>query len=736
MDAELILIRRLNLESRRFQHNPTVPKENYINNVIKKLNTNMAQLKYNSANKTDSDIYVKYLVENIYLVLRVFNKMGVCPTYFFDELLSLVTTCVYAKISHNEIDEKVSEILKNNRLSRIERHVSSLIKRKIAKSNAISVNDINELIEDLAKKGYLCDAISHILPRAKEINALNEKKREEALAEAQKEALKKSSSKALKSAMQKKRLREARSNESLYDSLIESSKDEFDDETFVLKPVEEKCLAITEIEKILAAVPDEKCHLANKQKLLNLLKANAVNGEVSARYIVNLYDESFLNLEARNVLAAIVNDFEDKKVTITDVHDAIKEYAKIEIPTMIRGGLKKGKYNIKFDKDRNIDSAYCKVIGALEILNIPCCMGPKETSQYLEEMLRYHSSITEDIGYRMVNSHIECFTRLLFEYLSILAMVGENPKDALNKYIKNNSKRKKGIKVHPIQDTWETIKKINFTDNKIKAYGYSMLVLSLFSWTLKAIVTSVVDVVLPIPENVIDILTIFSSAEMVVTLGTDRYRGIVATISSLVGAPFILIDNIVKGVSRKLKFNKGVKKENKIICERIKQEEERERQQEMALKNQKIGQEIYVEMQGRQQRKPEILNESIEFKLPPEILALSTEEQKQYTDKEIAKTRRICEILRDKILSVEDPAMLEYFLTRLYTKCNHLNNYFEANKGMLTSLEIQAYTRDQISILRRQVSEEKDKEAALMEASFMNEVGEPTKIYSKKQGFN
>ena len=732
MDAELTLIRRLNLESRKFQHNPTVPTENYINSVIKKLNTNMSQLRYSSANGTDSGVYVKYLVENIYLVLKVFNKMGVCPTYFFDELLSLVTTCVYAKISHNEIEEKVSEVLKNNRLSRIERHVSSLIKRKIAKSNAISVNDINELIEDLAKDDYLCGTLSYILPKAKEINALNEKKREAALAEAQKEALKKSSDKALNRARQKKKLKEARNNEKLYDSLIEASTDEFDSETFVLKPVKEKCLAIVEIEEIINAVPDEKCPLTNKQKLLNVLRGHAVNGEVSARYIVNLFDEAFLNLEARNVLAAIVNDFEDKKVTIADVHDAIKEYTKKKIPTMIREGLEKGKYNIKFGKDRNIDSAYCKVIGALEILNIPCCMGPKETSKYLEEMIRYHSSITEDIDYRMVNPYVKCFTRLLFEYLTILAMVGENPKDALNKYIKNHSKRKKGIKIHPIQDTWETIKKINLSDNKIKAYGYSMLVLSLFSWTLKAIVTSVVDVVVPIPENVIDILTIFSSAEMVVTLGTDRYRGIVATIFSLIGAPFILANNVAKGISRKLKFNKGVKRENKLICERIKQVEEREQRQAMALKNHKIGQEIYIEMQDRQQRKPEILSESIEFKLPPEILALSPEEQKEHTDKEIAKTKRMCEILRDKILSIEDPAMLEYFLTRLYTKCNHLNNYFEENKGKLTSLEIQAYTRDQISILRKQISEEKNKEAALMEASFMNEVDEPVKTYSKK----
>jgi len=90
MNEEILKIRKLRGLSEDFDKKPDKIPDMIMSDKIYKLNTNMGEL-YLKALHDDIDVndFIHKLVANIYIVLDIFNEMGVYPDYFYDAVVKM-----------------------------------------------------------------------------------------------------------------------------------------------------------------------------------------------------------------------------------------------------------------------------------------------------------------------------------------------------------------------------------------------------------------------------------------------------------------------------------------------------------------------------------------------------------------------------------------------------------------------------------------------------------------------
>ncbi len=90
MNAELMKMRKNRQLSELMDGNLTKINPNALLDRVYALNTNMTEL-YNINKNPDAriDVYVERIIDNIYLILDMFNDMGVYPDYFYNIIVKM-----------------------------------------------------------------------------------------------------------------------------------------------------------------------------------------------------------------------------------------------------------------------------------------------------------------------------------------------------------------------------------------------------------------------------------------------------------------------------------------------------------------------------------------------------------------------------------------------------------------------------------------------------------------------
>ena len=100
MNAEISRIRKIRNYNEAINREPTRIKENRLLEMIYQLNSNISDL-YSACNGEHIDIedFANSFIANIYIILNMFNEMGVYPDYFYDEIVKM--NIEYKKVIQN-----------------------------------------------------------------------------------------------------------------------------------------------------------------------------------------------------------------------------------------------------------------------------------------------------------------------------------------------------------------------------------------------------------------------------------------------------------------------------------------------------------------------------------------------------------------------------------------------------------------------------------------------------------
>lgn len=90
MNAEIAKIRKIRNYDEIFEYEPKRIKQDRLDQMIYELNSNMATL-YSIRNDDNVKVetYINQIIANIYIILNMFNEMGVYPDYFYDEIVNM-----------------------------------------------------------------------------------------------------------------------------------------------------------------------------------------------------------------------------------------------------------------------------------------------------------------------------------------------------------------------------------------------------------------------------------------------------------------------------------------------------------------------------------------------------------------------------------------------------------------------------------------------------------------------
>lgn len=90
MNAEIAKIRGLRGQSEIINREPTRIKEEEMNDLIFQLNTNMGDLySAQTSDNIDIELFARKFIDNIYIILNMFNTMGIYPDYFYDQIAKM-----------------------------------------------------------------------------------------------------------------------------------------------------------------------------------------------------------------------------------------------------------------------------------------------------------------------------------------------------------------------------------------------------------------------------------------------------------------------------------------------------------------------------------------------------------------------------------------------------------------------------------------------------------------------
>ena len=140
MNAEMSKMRLAKNYGERIERTPTRIKENRLEEVIKTLNSSLSD-----KSNVDVNSYVGSLISNFYVILELFNEMGVYPDYFYDEYIKMRVE--YKKILQND-DDRVSYRNENSigvyLSARLSEAINNGLKNKYYRVQAYKKKDVNE----------------------------------------------------------------------------------------------------------------------------------------------------------------------------------------------------------------------------------------------------------------------------------------------------------------------------------------------------------------------------------------------------------------------------------------------------------------------------------------------------------------------------------------------------------------------------------------------------------------
>lgn len=126
MNAEIAKIRKSRNYDEIITGEPTRIKDDRLNEMVIELNRNFSDLYImENNNNIDADEFINRFTANIYIILNMFNEMGIYPDYFYDEVFKM--NIEYKKLIQNNngirgnyrlfneinLSARVSEAIKN-----------------------------------------------------------------------------------------------------------------------------------------------------------------------------------------------------------------------------------------------------------------------------------------------------------------------------------------------------------------------------------------------------------------------------------------------------------------------------------------------------------------------------------------------------------------------------------------------------------------------------------------------
>ena len=144
MNAEISKIRKIRNQSEVFDHKPERISIERGNAMMYQLNRNFGDL-YMMVRHNDVDIdeFTKRFIANIYIVLNMFNEMGVYPDYFFNEIIKMNSE--YKKISDDKSIRGNYRLFKDVNLSaRVARAIQRGLEEGYYRIQAYPKKDIDE----------------------------------------------------------------------------------------------------------------------------------------------------------------------------------------------------------------------------------------------------------------------------------------------------------------------------------------------------------------------------------------------------------------------------------------------------------------------------------------------------------------------------------------------------------------------------------------------------------------
>ena len=145
MNAEITRIRKNRNLEEKMGNKPERLPELFMNDMLFSLNTNMGKL-YNEvySNNIKIDDFIDGFIANIYIVLNIFNEMGIYPDYFYDVIVKMNTEYRKNIDSSNTLRGNY-ELFKNVDLStKLTRAIKTGLDNKYYNLEAYPKKDIND----------------------------------------------------------------------------------------------------------------------------------------------------------------------------------------------------------------------------------------------------------------------------------------------------------------------------------------------------------------------------------------------------------------------------------------------------------------------------------------------------------------------------------------------------------------------------------------------------------------
>ena len=133
MNAEISRIRKNRGDSEIINHKPERLEERHMLEMVYQINSNFSDLynlQYNN-DDIDIDVFVDKITQNTYIVLNMFEEMGIYPDYFYDEIVKM--NIDYKKVLERNGDNS-NTLRVNNRL-----YKESSLSAKVAKTVRIGL---------------------------------------------------------------------------------------------------------------------------------------------------------------------------------------------------------------------------------------------------------------------------------------------------------------------------------------------------------------------------------------------------------------------------------------------------------------------------------------------------------------------------------------------------------------------------------------------------------------------
>lgn len=114
MNEELAKIRELRGYNEIMGAEPEKIKEEYMTTWLQRINSNMAELyQINLTKEYDEKIFINRIIDNIYIILNMFNEMHVYPGYFFRKVFEMNAKYLERKSEYETQEENVRD---NNKI--------------------------------------------------------------------------------------------------------------------------------------------------------------------------------------------------------------------------------------------------------------------------------------------------------------------------------------------------------------------------------------------------------------------------------------------------------------------------------------------------------------------------------------------------------------------------------------------------------------------------------------------